>query len=128
MAQPSLPCFVDATLSGVAGISGQGGFAFSLPTPHPIFVAEFLASFYAIGMYRPISNNIHLIGDNSGVLFCLKRGSPHNLLANEILKNLAYLWLNSPFFLNVSYIKSADNPADFYTRYFFNFVGQFFTF
>ena len=69
-----------------------------------IFEGEFLASFY--GMYRRISNNIHLIGDNLGVLFCLKRGSTHNLFANEILKYLAYLWLNSPFFLNVSYIKS----------------------
>ena len=112
VAQPSLPCFVDAR------ISGQGGFAFSLHAPRPIFEAEFLASFYGIGMYRPISNNIHLIGDNLGVLFCLKRGSSRNLFANEILKYLAYLWLNSPFFLNVSYIKSAVNPADFYTRYF----------
>ena len=117
VAQPSLPCFVDATPSRVAGISGQGGFAFSLPAPRPIFEAEFLASSYGIGMYRPISNNIHLIGDNLGVLFCLKRGSSRNLFANEILKSLAYFWLNSPFFLNVSYIKSADNPADFYTRY-----------
>ena len=72
VAQPSLPCFVDATISRVAGISGQGGFAFSLPAPRPIFEAEFFASFYGIVMYRPISNNIHLIGDNSGVLFCLK--------------------------------------------------------
>ena len=117
VAQPSLPCFVDATPSRVAGISGQGGFAFSLPAPCPIFEAEFLASSYGIGMYRPFSNNIHLIGDNLGVLYCLKRGSSRNLFANEILKSLAYFWLNSPFFLNVSYIKSADNPADFYTRY-----------
>ena len=121
VAQPSLPCFVDATPSRVAGISGQGGFAFSLHAPCPIFEAEFLASFYRIGMYRTISNNIHLIGDNLGVLFCLKRGSSRNLFANEIFKYLAYLWLNSPFFLNVSYIKSAVNPADFYTRYFLNF-------
>ena len=74
VAQPSLPCFVDATPSRVAGISGHGGFAFSLPAPRPIFEAEFLASFYGIGKYRPISNNIHLIGDNLGVLFCLNRG------------------------------------------------------
>ena len=98
VAQPSLPCFVDATPSRVAGISGQGGFAFSLPAPRPIFEAEFLASFYGIGKYRPISNSIHLIGDNLGVLFCLKRGSSHNLFANEILKSLANFWLNSPFF------------------------------
>ena len=106
VAQPSLPCFVDATPSRVAGISGQGGFAFFLHAPHPIFEAEFLASFYGIGMYQPISNNIHLTGDNLGVLFCLKRGSSRNLFANEILKYLAYLWSNLPFFLNVSYIKS----------------------
>ena len=62
VAQPSLPRFVDATPSRVAGISGQGGFAFSLPAPRPIFEAEFLASFYGIGKYRPISNNILLIG------------------------------------------------------------------
>ena len=108
VAQPSLPCFVDATPSRVAGISGYGGFAFSLPAPRPIFEAEFLASFYSIGKYRPISNNIHLIGDNLGVLFCLKRGSSRNLFANEILKSLAHFWLNSPFFLNISYTKSAD--------------------
>ena len=118
VAQPFLPCFVDATPFRVAGIVSQGGFAFSLPVPRPIFEAEFLASFYGIGTYQPISNNIHLIGDNLGVLFCLKRGSSHNLFANEILKNLAYFCLNSPFFLNVSYIKSADNPADFYTHHF----------
>ena len=69
-----LPCFVDATPSSVAGILGQGGFAFSLPAQRPIFEAEFLVSFYGIGTYRPISNDIHLIGDNLGVLFCLKRG------------------------------------------------------
>ena len=68
-AQPSLPCFVDATPSKVAGISGQGGFAFSLPAPRPIFEAEFLASFHGIGMYRPISNNIHLIGDDLEFFF-----------------------------------------------------------
>ena len=118
VAQPSLPCFVDATPSRVAGISGQGGFALSLHAPRPIFEAQFLASFYGIGMYQPISNNIHLIGDNLGVLFCLKRGSSHNLFANEILISLAHFWLNSPFFLNISYVKSADNPADFYTHYF----------
>ena len=43
--------------------------------------------------------------------------SSRNLFANEILKSLAYFRLNLPFFLNVLYIKSADNPADFYTRY-----------
>ena len=68
-AQPSSPCFIDATPSKVAGISGQGGFAFSHPVQRPIFEAEFLASFHGIGMYRPISNNIHLIGDNLGVPF-----------------------------------------------------------
>ena len=99
MAQPSLPCFVDATPCWVAGIAGQGGFAFSLPAPHPIFEAEFLASFYGIGMYRPISNNIHLIGNNLGVLFCLKRGSSRNLFANESLKNLAYFCYTHLFFL-----------------------------
>ena len=111
MAQPSLLCFVDATPSRVAGITDQGRFAFSLPAPRPIFEAEFLASFYGIGTYRPISNNIHLIGDNLGVLFCIKKGSSRNLFANEILKSLAHFWLTSPFFLNVSYIKSADNSC-----------------
>ena len=96
MAQPSLPCFVNATPSRVAGISGQGGFAFSLPAPHPIFEVEFPAFFYGIGMYQPIYNNI--IGDNLGVLFCLKRGSSRNLFGNKLLKSLVYFWLNSPFF------------------------------
>ena len=106
-----------------------GWFAFSLPAPRPIFEAEFLASFYGIGKYRPISNNIHLIGDNLGALFCLKRGSSCNLFADKILKSSAHFWLNSPFFLNISYIKSAENPADFYTRYLKKkLVGQFFTF
>ena len=83
-----MPCFVDATPSRVAGISGQRGFAFSFHAPRPIFEAEFLASFYGIGMYRPISNNFHLIGDNLVVLFYLKRGSSRNLFANKILKSL----------------------------------------
>ena len=127
VAQPSLPCFVDAMPSRVAGITGQGLFAFSLPAPRPIFEAEFLASFHGIGTYRPISNNIHLIGDNLGVLFCIKRGSSRNFIANKLLKSLAHFWLNSPLFLNVSYIKSADNPADF-ILVIFKLIGQFFTF
>ena len=120
VAQPSLPCFVDAMPSRVAGITGQGLFAFSLPALRPIFEAEFLASFHGIGTYRPISNNIHLIGDNLGVVFCIKRGSSRNFIANELLKSLAHFWLNSPFFLNISYIKSADNPADFKYSLFLN--------
>ena len=114
---PLCPVLSMPHLQGWLGFQVKEGFAFSLPAPRPIFEAEFLASFYSIGMYRPISNSIHLIGDNLGVLFCLKRGSSCNLFANEILKSLAYFWLNSPFFLNVLYIKSADNPADFYTHY-----------
>ena len=115
MAQPSLPCFVNATPSRVAGISGQRGFALSLPAPHPIFEAEFLAFLYGIGMYRPIYNNI--IGDNLGVLFCLKRGSSHNLFANKILKRLAYFWLIYETLRKNGEFKSADNPADLYTCY-----------
>ena len=48
-------------LQGWLGFSGPGGFAFSLPALFSIFQAEFLASFYDIGMYPPISNNIHLV-------------------------------------------------------------------
>ena len=93
VAQPSLPCFVDATTSRVAGISSQGGFAFSLPAPSPIFKAEFLASFYGIGMYRPLSNNIPNFNFISlGIIWeCFSVSREVNL---EILKSLAYFWFN----------------------------------
>ena len=103
-AQPSLPCFRDATPSRWLGFQVKEGLHFLSLAPRPISEAEFLASFYGIGMDQPISNNIHLIGNNLGVLFCLKRGSSRNLFANKILKSLAYFWINSLFFLNVSYI------------------------
>ena len=41
-----MPCFVDATNSRVAGISGHGMFSFPLMSFHPIFEAEFLAFFF----------------------------------------------------------------------------------
>ena len=77
VAQPSLPCFVSATPSGVAHIAGQGEFAFSLPAPQPIFEAEFLAFFVAlvcigqfliifisldiIWKFFPVSRKVHLV-------------------------------------------------------------------
>ena len=45
VARHSMPCYVDATNSRVAGISGHGMFSFPLMSLHPIFEAEFLASF-----------------------------------------------------------------------------------
>ena len=49
----SVPCFVDATTSRVAGISGHGMFSFPLRSSRPIFEAEFLASLYGIYSHLP---------------------------------------------------------------------------
>ena len=64
----SLPCFVDATNSRVAGISGHGMFPFPFRSSRPIFEADFLASLYGIYSHLPFSNKFCQIGDNTGVL------------------------------------------------------------
>ena len=64
-----------------------------------------------IGQFLIISISLRIIWE----LFSV---SSRNLFANKVLKSLADFWLNSQFFLNILYIKSADNPTDFYTRYF----------
>ena len=56
-----MPCFVDATNSRVAGISGNGMFSFLLRSSRPIFEAEFLASLYGIYSHLPYSNKVCLI-------------------------------------------------------------------
>ena len=127
VAQPSLPCFVSATPSGVAHIAGQGEFAFSLPAPQPICEAEFLAFFSGIGTYRPISNNIHLIEDNLEVLSCLKKGSSRNLFADEILKSLAYFSLTRRSFLTFRILNQLIIQL-ICILIIFKLIGQFFKF
>ena len=79
VAPHSVPCFVDATTSRVAGISGHGMFSFPLRSSRPIFEAEFL---YGIYSHLPYSNKVFLIGDNTGVLYCLRKGSSKNFISN----------------------------------------------
>ena len=88
----SAPCFVDATTSRVAGISGHRMFSFPLRSSRPIFEAEFLASLYGIYSHLLYSNKVGLIGDNTGVLYCLQKGSSKNFISNCFLQNLADLW------------------------------------
>ena len=92
VAQHSMPCFVDATISRVAGISGHGMFSFPLRSSRPIFEAECLASFFGIYFHLPYSNKVCLIGDNTGVLYCLRKSSSRNFVSNcFFLQNLADL-------------------------------------
>ena len=112
-----MPCFVDATNSRVAGISSHGMFSFPLRSSRPIFEAEFLAFLYCIYSHLPYSNKVCLIGDNTGVLYCLRKGSSRNFIANCYLQNLADLWRKHPFYLDLRYVPSSSNPADFFTRY-----------
>ena len=118
VARRSVTCFVDATNSRVAGISGHGMFSFPLRSPRPIFEAEFLASLYGIYSHLPFSNNVRLIGDNTGVLYSLQKGSSRNLISNYFLQNLADLWRKYPFYFNFRYVPSNSNPADFFTRHY----------
>ena len=113
-----MTCFVDATNSRVAGISGHGMFSLPLRSSCPIFEAEFLASLYGTYSHLPFSNNIYLIGDNTGVLYSLQKGSSRNLISNYFLQNLADLWRKYPFYLNLWYVPSNSNPADFFTRHY----------
>ena len=112
----SVTCFVDATNSRVAGISGHGMFSLPLRSLRPIFEAEFLASLYRIYSQLPFFNNVCLIGDDAGVLYSLQKGSSRNLISNCFLQNLADLWRKYPFYLNLQYIPSNSNSADFFTR------------
>ena len=66
----------------VAGISGHGMFSLPLRSSGPIFEAEFLASLYGIYSHLPFSNNVYLIGDNTGVLYSLQKGGSRNLISN----------------------------------------------
>ena len=111
-----LPCFVDATPLRVAGISGKGCFSRSLPSTTPIFEAELCAALAGIYFHLPYSNFIRLVGDNLGVLFVLNKGSCRNSSANFYLQNLAKVYLQSPFLLDLRYIRSENNPADCFTR------------
>ena len=111
-----LPCFVDATPLRVAGISGKGCFYRPLPSPTPIFEAELCAASAGIFYHLPFSNFIRLVGDNLGVLFVLRKGSCRNSTGNFFLQNLAKIYLQSPFLLDLRYIRSENNPADCFTR------------
>ena len=127
VARRSVTCFVDATISRVAGISGHRMFPLPLRSLRPIFEAEFLASLYEIYSHLPFSNNVCLIGDNTGVLYSLQKGSSRNLISNCFLQNLADLWHKYMFYLNLWYVPSNSNPADFshiIIRLFANFSGQ----
>ena len=109
-----MTCFVDATNSRVAGISGHGMFSLPLGSSRPIFEAEFLVSLYGSFSHLPFSNNVCFIGDNTGVLYSLQKGSSRNLISDWFLQNLADLWRKCPFYLNLRYVPSNSNPADFF--------------
>ena len=104
----------DATPLRVDGISCKGCFSRSLPSRTPIYY------------YLPNSNYIILAGDNLGVFFFVfKKGSSRNSSSNFYLQNLAKLYLQSPFLLDLRYIGSESNPADCLTRRFFLFFFLF---
>ena len=113
-----MPCFVDVTNSRVAGISGHGMFPLLFRSSHPIFEPEFLASLLDIYSHLQYTNKVCLIGDNTGVLYCLQKGSSRNFIANCYLQNLADLWRKYPFYFDLRYIPSRSNPADFFTHCF----------
>ena len=111
-----LPCFVNRTPLCVAGISGKGCFSRPLPSSTPIFEAELCAALAGIFYHLPFSNFIWLVGDNLGVLFVLRKGSCRNSTGNFFLQNLAKIYLQSPFLLDLHYIRSENNPGDCFTR------------
>ena len=111
-----LPCFVDATPLRVAGILGKGCFSRSLPSPTSIFEAELCAALTGIYYHLPHTNFIQLVGDKLGVLFVLDKGSCRNSSPNFYLQNLTKIYLQSPFLLDLRYIHSENNPADYFTR------------
>ena len=111
-----LPRFVNGTPLRVAGISGKGRFSRPLPSFTPIFEAELCAALAGIFYDLPFSNFIRLVGDNLGVLFVLKKGPCRNSTGNFFLQNLAKIYLQLPFLLDLRYIGSENNPADCFTR------------
>ena len=118
-----LPCFVDATPLRVAGISGKGCFPRSLPSPTPIFEAELCAALAGIYYHLPYSNFIRLVCNNLGILFVLNKGSCRNSSVNFYLQNLAKVYLQSPFLLDLHYIRSENNLAGCFTRHIFPFFS-----
>ena len=96
-----LPCFVDAIPLRVAGISGKGCFSRSLPSRTPIFEAELCAASAGIYYHLPYSNFIRLVGNNLSVLFILNKGSCRNSSTNYYLQNLAKVYLQLPFLLDL---------------------------
>ena len=111
-----LPCFVDATPLRVARISGKGCFSGSLLSSTPIFEAELCAALAGIFYHLPFSNFIQLVGDSLGVLLVLRKGSCRNSTSNFFVQNLAKIDLQSPFLLNLRYIRLENNPAYCFTR------------
>ena len=118
------PCFVNATPLRVAGISGKRCFSRStLPSPTLIFEADSCAALAGIYYHLPYTNFIQLVSDNLGILFVLNKGSCRNSSANICLQNLAKIYLQSPFLLDLRYIHSENNPADCLTRCFLPFFS-----
>ena len=121
-----LSCFVNATPLCVAGISGKGSFSRPLPSPTPIFEAELCAALAGIFYHLPFSNFIQLVGDNLGVLFVLRKGSCRNSTGNFFLQNLAKIYLQSPFLLDLHYIHSENiSPGTFFPLFLLFGISKF---
>ena len=75
------------------------------------FEAKLFASLYGIDSHLPYSNKVCLIGDNTSVLYCLRKNISRNFISNCFLQNLADLWRKYPFYLNLRYMNSSLHKA-----------------
>lgn len=112
--------FADATPTKLGGITSNKRH-FSIPIKETnIMLAETLAAILTIVSHRK-GTKLKLFSDNMATLSFLKKGAAKFLLQlnpfNHFKYCMARYLMDENYNLSFSYIKSEDNPADFYSRH-----------
>ena len=116
--------FSDASLSGFGAVAFRsdesvavtaGMWSDEEKTKH-INILETLAVVRAVNTLD-MDTNIHLHIDNTTALFSIRRGRSNNFHTNNCIKFLQHC---GNILLSVEYVKSAENPADPFSRIDFN--------
>ena len=116
---PDIPCPVLLMLPILGQLAFQAIECFLSPLGLrvPSLRQNFWHLFYGIHSHLLYSNKVCLIGNNTGLLYCFRKGNSRNFTTNCYLENLADLWRKYPIYLDLRYVPSSLNPADFFTRY-----------
>lgn len=117
--QKTVNAFSDATPTKLGGITGTKKH-FSIPIQEMnIMLAETLAAIITIVAHKK-GTKLLLFTDNMATLSFLKKGRAKFLLRLEPFNHFKYCMtrylLDENYKLNFSYIKSENNPADFFSR------------